>query len=78
MTYRTEHGVIFSDETSGALDLKECPEYPKHRCYCGTCSVCGNHKHCAVHAPSYGEPVGSKPWAHKYQEENAHRKEEEG
>jgi hypothetical protein len=66
--YIIKHGNSFSNETEGALDLTECPEYPKHRCLCGICTVCGLHKHCAIHGPCYGEPVGSKPWAHKYRE----------
>lgn len=67
--YRTINGMIFSDETEGAIDLDECPQcHPRQRrrCRCGDCSVCGNPKHSAIHGASFGEKPGSKPFGHKF------------
>ena len=63
MTYTELQGVIFSDETEGAVAL-ECDR----PCRCEPlCAICGQRKHMAVHGPLFGQPPGSKPWGHKYQ-----------
>lgn len=56
---------------SGAIDYKECPNYRPanlrtNKCKCEVCSVCGFHKHDAIHGPLYGAPPGSKPWGHEH------------
>jgi len=64
-----------TEAAEGALDLSECPGLSqpprkwarKRGCKCGVCAVCGFPKHCALHGPLYGQPPGSKPYAHAYQ-----------
>jgi hypothetical protein len=65
--FRNALGCIASNETEGATDISECP-YRDRRggCKCGTCAVCGFGPHVSLHLPSYGQPPGSKPWAHKF------------
>lgn len=61
----------------GAIDISECPTRRQVKTRYGTtamlqcrckpvCSVCGQHKHSAVHGPIYGQPPGSVPWGHEY------------
>lgn len=63
----------------GAVDLAECPA-PKTiqnkrgrtiRCKCGLCRLCRFPKHSAIHGPSYGQPPGSKPWGHRFEQEES-------
>jgi hypothetical protein len=53
-------------DPDGGLDVKECPYGGGDRCRCGPCARCGAKKHSALHLPAWGEPVGSKPWGHRY------------
>jgi hypothetical protein len=59
--------VAFKGEVmSRAVDLTECPNYPR-ACRCKPfCEVCGNRKHVSLHGPIYGEPAGTKPYDHEY------------
>lgn len=66
--YENRKGIIFSNETEGAVDRSECTSNGTGRtCTCNPrCAVCGFGKHTALHLPLYGCQPGSKPWAHKY------------
>lgn len=68
--YTERGGVIFSDETEGAVAYRDCPTRLLDRyrnCLCKpVCAVCGQHKHTAVHGPLYGKQAGSKPWGHMF------------
>jgi hypothetical protein len=61
-------------KSKGAVDFKECPYYLARKawkCRCGSCDVCGFHKHTAIHGPLYGGSVGSAPWGHEFRPSNA-------
>lgn len=50
----------------GAVDLAQCPNYPK-TCRCQPkCIRCGYGPHFAIHGPHYGGLAGSKPYGHEY------------
>lgn len=66
-TYTDRNGIIFSDETEGAVSYDDCPTRDRwKRCRCPVCMICGHAKHTAVHGPAHGQPPGSKPWGHAW------------
>lgn len=73
-TYTEKHGMLFSEETEGAVSYDDCKTRKRRQCQCGICAVCGERKHTVIHGPSFGEKSGSKPWGHKFVPEAGDRR----
>lgn len=66
-----------TDRHKGATDWSACPTRVRHpafgsysSCRCKpVCRHCGHGEHGAIHGPSLGQPVGSKPWGHQFEPE---------
>lgn len=64
---KSPSGMILSDETSGAVTYSQCPTGGGNRCRCGTCRICGFHKHTAIHGPGCDDPrPGTRPCGHVF------------
>lgn len=49
------------------LDPNDCP-YPRGKCKCPTCAVCGYRKHEGAHLILSGAAPGTRPFSCEYKE----------